>query len=260
MRLDGKNGLVFGVANDRSIAWAITEAVVNAGARVGLSYQGERLERRVLPLADRINADLCMQCDVTDDEQLDAYFAKATQVFGKIDFLVHSVAYAPRADLMGRFVETSRDGYRVAQDVSAYSLIELCRRARPLMSEGGSVVALTYYGGEKVIPNYNVMGPGKAALEASVRYLASDLGPENIRVNAISAGPIKTLAAAGIPGFREMLKETAARTPLRRNVTYAEIANTALFLTSEMGSGVTGETIHVDGGYHVMGAPPGPHG
>jgi enoyl-[acyl-carrier protein] reductase I len=260
MRLDGKNGLVFGVANERSIAWAITQAVVGAGARVGLSYQGERLKRRVIPLADQINAPLCMPCDVTDEEQLDAYFAEAERIFGQIDFVVHSVAYAPKQDLMGRFVETTRGGYHVAQDVSAFSLIDLCRRALPLMKDGGSVVALTYFGGEKVIPNYNVMGPAKAALEASVRYLASDLGPEGVRVNAVSAGLIKTLAAGGIPGFRQMLKETAARTPLRRNVTYDEIANTALFLLTEMGSGVTGETIHVDGGYHVMGAPPGGHG
>ena len=236
-----------------------TQACVDMSAEVGLSFQGERLERRVRPLAERIDAPLCVQCDVTNDEELDALFSEASRTLGQIDFLVHSVAYAKRDDLSGRFVETSRAGYQLAQDVSAYSLIELARRARPMMSAGGSMLALTYLGGERVIPNYNVMGPAKAALEASVRYLASDLGPENIRVNALSAGPIKTLAASGIPGFREMLKETASRTPLRRNVTYDEIANTALFLLSGLGSGITGETVHVDGGYHVMAAPPHSH-
>ena len=251
--LEGKNGLVFGVANHWSIAWAIAEAAVGAGARVGLNCLDEKAARKVRPLADQLNAPLCMPCNVLDDGQLDAFFAEAAVVFdGRIDFVVHSLAFAQRADLAGRFVETSRAGYAQAMEVSAHSLVELTRRALPLMTEGGSVVTLTYVGAERVIPNYNVMGPAKAALEANVRYLANDLGPHGVRVNAISAGPIKTLAASGIPGFRTMLKATAAAAPLRRNVTQAEVADAALFLLSKMGAAVTGEVLHVDGGTHIL--------
>ena len=257
--LDQKNGLVFGVANERSIAWAIAQAASREGARMGISYQGERLEKRVRPLADKIDAALCMPCNVRDPEALEAYFSAAQETFSQLDFLVHSVAYAPREALNGRFVDTTADGFQTALSVSAYSLTQLAAYARPLMKEGGSIISMTYIGGERVIANYNVMGPAKAALEASIKYLASDLGPEAIRVNGISAGPIRTLAASGIPGFRKMLAETAKRTPLRRNITFDEIANAALFLLSDMSSGVTGEIMHVDAGYHIMGAPPHAH-
>ena len=251
--MDGRRGLVFGVANERSIAWGIARALHAQGARVGLGYV-ERMERRVRPLAEQIDAPLCARCDVTDDAQIDALFQQAAGAFdGRIDFLVHSLAFARREELTGDFVDTSRDGFAEALDVSAYSLVALTRRAAPLMTEGGSVVALTYYGAEKVVANYNVMGPAKAALEATVRYLAAGLGAQQVRVNAISAGPVKTLAAAGIPGFRDMLKESAARTPLERNVTLEEIADAAVFLLSDMGRAVTGEVLHVDAGYHVMG-------
>jgi enoyl-[acyl-carrier protein] reductase I len=251
--LEGKNGLVFGVANHWSIAWAIAEAAVEAGARVGLNALDEKAARKVRPLAAQLDAPLCQPCNVLDDAQLDAFFAAAAGVFdGRIDFVVHSLAFARRADLSGRFVETSRAGYSQAMEVSAHSLVELTRRALPLMTEGGSVVTLTYVGAERVIPNYNVMGPAKAALEANVRYLANDLGPHGVRVNAISAGPIKTVAASAIPGFRTMLKATAAAAPLRRNVTRAEVANAALFLLSDMGAAVTGEVLHVDAGAHIL--------
>ncbi len=252
--MEGRRGLVFGVANQRSIAWGITQALHEHGASVGLNYVNERMERMVRPLAEQIGAPLCAPCDVTDDAQIDAFFEQAAEVFeGRLDFVVHSLAFARRDELTGDFVDTSRDGFALALDVSAYSLVGLMRRAVPLMAGGGSVVALTYYGAEKVVSNYNVMGPAKAALEASVRYLAAGLGEQQVRVNAISAGPVKTLAAAGIPGFRTMLKESATRTPLKRNVTQAEIADAALFLLSEMGRAVTGEVLHVDAGYHVMG-------
>jgi enoyl-[acyl-carrier protein] reductase I len=252
--MEGRRGLVFGVANQRSIAWGIAKALHEHGARVGLNYVSERMERMVRPLAEQIGAPLCAPCDVTDDAQIDAFFERAADVFeGHLDFVVHSLAFARRGELTGEFVDTSRDGFALALDVSAYSLVGLMRRAVPLMTSGGSVVALTYYGAEKVVSNYNVMGPAKAALEASVRYLAAGLGEQQVRVNAISAGPVKTLAAAGIPGFRTMLKQSAARTPLRRNVTQAEIADAALFLLSDMGRAVTGEVLHVDAGYHVMG-------
>ena len=252
--LAGKNGLIFGVANHNSIAWAIAQACAAQGATLGFNYVNDRMERRVRPLAESVDAVLCDPCDVTDDAQLDAFFEQAALVFdGRVDFMVHSVAFAQRADLTGRFVDTSRAGYGLAMDVSAHSLVELVRRCEPLMTRGGSVVTMSYYGAEKVVGNYNVMGPAKAALEANVRYLAYGLGPANIRINAISAGPIKTLSAAGIPGFRTMLKATAETTPLRRNVDASEVANSALFLLSNMGSGVTGEVLHVDAGYHIMG-------
>ncbi len=253
--LDGKRGLILGVANERSIAWAITKAAVAQGARVGLNYVDDRMARRVVPLADEIEAAFCVPCDVRDDAQLDALFETVDATLGGLDFVVHSLAFADRDDLLGEFVETSRSGWSLAQDISAYSLVAIAKRARSRMNDGGSIVTMSYYGAEKVVPNYNVMGPAKAALEASVRYLAAELGPQGIRVNGISAGPVKTLAAAGIPGFRKMLKATADATPLKRNITPEEVGQASVFLLSTMGSGVTGEIMHVDAGYHILGAP-----
>jgi enoyl-[acyl-carrier protein] reductase I len=247
--LEGRRGLVFGVANDKSIAWAIARRAAEHGASVALSYADERLERRARPLAESIGAPL-VRCDVGDDAQIDAAFA---EVGGPLDFVVHSLAYAEREDLLGRFVDTSRAGFRTALEVSAFSFVALARRAAPLMENGGSLLTLSYYGAEKAVPGYGVMGPAKAALEASVRYLAAELGAQGVRVNAISAGPIKTLAAAGIPGFRDMLRQAAAASPLRRGVTQDEVADAALFLMSPMGRAVTGEVLHVDGGYHALG-------
>lgn len=252
--LDGKTGLVFGIANHRSLGWAIARAAVAQGARVGLNYHDPRLLRRVQPLADEIDAAFLAECNVTDDAALDAFFAQAAEAFPDgLDFVVHSLAFADKSDLLGRFSDTSRAGFALAHDVSAFSLAAIARRARPLMAPGGSIVTMTYYGAEKVVPNYNVMGVAKAALEASVRYLAADLGADGIRVNAVSAGPIKTLAAAGIPGFRDMLKQVAERAPLGRNVTAEEVADPAVFLLSDLSRAVTGEVLHVDAGYHVSG-------
>lgn len=251
--MEGKRGVILGVANKRSIAWGITQAVCGAGAQVALTYQGERLEQSVRSLAEELNNPLVLPCDVSDDAQIDQLFATLEKEFGKLDFLVHSIAFAPREALEGEYVGTSREAYRIAQDISAYSLVALARAARPLMQGGGSIVALTYYGAEKAVPGYNVMGVAKSALESSVRYLASDLGPEQIRVNAISAGPINTVAARGVSGFTGMLKLHAERAPLRRNVTQQEVGNAALFLLSDLGSGVTGEVLHVDAGYHAVG-------
>ena len=251
---ENKRVLVFGVANERSIAWGIAEAMNKHGARFAFTYAGEVLEKRVRPLAEEIGAELILPCDVTSDEQIDSVFKTVEEKWGGVDVLIHAVAFANREDLEGRYVDTSRDGFKMALDISAYSLVALARRAAPLMKEsGGSIVTLSYYGSEKVVAGYNVMGVAKAALEASVRYLAADLGPENIRVNAISAGPIKTLAAAGIKGFKNILGVVAEKAPLRKNVTQEDVANTALFLCSEMGGGVTGEVIHVDCGYNILG-------
>jgi enoyl-[acyl-carrier protein] reductase I len=256
--LEGKKALIFGLANNRSIAWGIAQALHEQGAELGFSYGIPQLEKRVRPLADELGVTFVEKCDVTNDDEIDACFAKAADHFGQIDILVHSVAYALGEDLEGRFVNTSRDGFRIAMDISAYSLVAIARRAAPLMTNGGSIMAMTYYGAEKVVPHYNVMGVAKAALEASVRYLAADLGPQNIRVNAISAGPIKTLAAAGIAGFRKMLGYVGERTPLRRNVDQDEVGRTALWLASDWASGVTGEVIYVDAGYHILGMPEPP--
>ncbi len=250
---DGKRVLVFGVANERSIAWGITQAMRREGARIGLSYVNETMEKRVRPLGEEIGAELILPCDVTSDEELGAVFRQVREHWGGLDVLVHSIAFADRKDLDGRFVETSRDGFLRALEISAYSLVDLTRRAAPLLAaSGGNIVTLSYYGAQKVVPNYNVMGVAKAALEASVRYLAADLGPEGIRVNAISAGPIKTLAAAGVKGFRTMLGIAEERAPLRRNVTQDEVGSAALFLCSDMGRGVTGEILFVDAGYHII--------
>jgi enoyl-[acyl-carrier protein] reductase I len=251
--MDGKTALVFGVANQRSIAWGITEALHREGATIGLSYALEVLEKRVMPLAESIGVDFVERCDVSKDDELDAVFAKAKARFGKIDVLIHAVAFANKEDLESEFVTTSRQGFHTALDISVYSLVAMAQRARPLMADGGSIMTMTYYGSEKVMPHYNVMGVAKAALEATVRYLASDLGPQNIRVNAISAGAIKTLAAAGISGFRDMLRFSETAAPLRRLVSTEDVGNAALFLCSDLGSAVTGEVLYVDAGLNIMG-------
>lgn len=251
--MEGKKGLILGIANKRSIAWGITQAVSNAGAQVALTYQGERLEKNVRELASELNDPLILPCDVTSDEEIDALFEEIEKAFGRLDFLVHSVAFAPREALSGAFVDTEREAFKIAHDISAYSLIPLARRARPLMKEGGSITAMTYYGAQKAVPGYNVMGVAKAALEASVRYLAHDLGSSGIRVNAISAGPVNTVAARGVSGFVDMMKIHEERAPLKRNVEVEEVANAALFLLSPMSSGITGETLFVDCGYNIMG-------
>ena len=256
--LEGKKALIFGVANNRSIAWGIAKAFHDHGATLGFSYAIPQLEKRVKPLAAELGVEFVEMCNVTSDEQVDETFAKVQAHFGTIDILVHAIAFANQSDLEGRFVNTSRDGFALAMDISAYSLVALSKRAAPLMPDGGSVLTLTYYGAEKVVPYYNVMGVAKAALEASVRYLAADLGPDNIRVNAISAGPIKTLAAAGVSGFRKMLSYTEERAPLRRNVDQDEVGRTALWMCSDLGSGVTGEVVYVDAGYHILGMPEPP--
>jgi len=250
----GRKVLVFGVANERSIAWGIAQTFHKLGAQLGFTYVGESLERRVRPLAESVGSDLILPCDVTDDAQIKAVFDEVREKWGGLDVLVHAVAFANREDLEGRFVDTTREGYLLALNISAYSLVALTRHAMPLLSQSnGSVVTLSYYGAEKVVPNYNVMGVAKAALEASVRYLAADCGPEGVRVNAISAGPVKTLAASGIKGFRGMLGFAAEKAPLRRNITLDDVAGAAVFLCSELGNGVTGETLYVDSGYSIMG-------
>lgn len=256
--LEGKKALIFGLANKHSIAWGITETFHQHGADIGISYGIPQLERRVVPLAESVGAKFVTKCDVGVDAEIEAALQTAVSHFGTLDILVHSVAYAPATELEGRFVNTSREGFRIALDISAYSLIALARAAAPHMTNGGSIVSMTYYGAEKVIPNYNVMGVAKAALEASTRYLAADLGPQNIRVNAISAGPIKTLSAAGVASFRKMLNYVEPRAPLRRNVNQNEVGQTALWLCSDLSSGVTGEVVYVDAGYHILGMPEPP--
>jgi enoyl-[acyl-carrier protein] reductase I len=253
--LSGKYGLIVGVANKRSISWAIAQAAGAAGARLALTYQGERLEENVRDLSETLESPLIMPLDVSSDQQIADVAAAVDKAFGGLDFLVHGAAFAPQAELKNPFVDTSREGFRVALDVSAYSLIGLTRAVVPLMERrgGGSVVTLTYLGSQRVFTNYNVMGVAKAALEASVRYLAADLGPKNIRVNAISAGPIKTLAAAGIAGFSGILQVYRDRAPLRRNVEASEVADTATFLLSAASRGITGEIVMVDAGFHVGG-------
>lgn len=250
----GKKVLVFGVANERSIAWGIVKAMHAAGAEIAFTYAGEALEKRVRPLAASLGSTFIEPCDVTKDEELDAVFDKIGQTWGELDVLIHAVAFANREDLEGRYLDTSREGFRLAHDISAYSLVAMTKRAMPyLKKKQGTVVAMTYYGAEKVVPNYNVMGVAKASLEASVRYLAADVGPEGVRVNAISAGPIKTLAAGGIKGFKSILEYVANRSPLRNNVTQEDVARTALYLCSDLSSGVTGEVVYVDAGYSIMG-------
>ena len=253
MLLEGKLGLVLGIANKRSIAWGIAQSVSREGARLAVTYQGERLEENVRELAQGLKDPLILPCDVAKDDDLDAVAESVRKEWGGVDFLVHAVAYALREELDGEFLNTSRDGYRIAQEISAYSLTALARRVAPLMQgRGGSIVTLSYLGGERVVPHYNVMGVAKAALECSVRYLANDLGPRGIRVNAISAGPIKTLAASGVHGISKMLEYHRNHTPLRKNTEQEEVGDAALFLVSRLSRGVTGEVIHVDGGFHVM--------
>jgi len=253
--MQGKTGLIVGVANKRSIAWAIAQAASAAGARLAVTYQGERLEENVRELSAVLNEPLIMPLDVTDDAQIASVFDRIDSTFGGLDFVVHGAAFAPREELSAPFVQTSRDGFRLSLDISAYSLIALARGAMPLMERrgGGSIVTLTYLGSERVFPNYNVMGVAKAALEATVRYLAADLGAKNIRVNAISAGPIKTLAASGIGGFSSILQVYRDRAPMRRTVDTSEVADAAMFLLGHGGRAVTAEVLMVDGGYHATG-------
>ena len=254
MLLSGKRGLVVGVANKRSLAWGIAQSAAREGARLALTYQGERLEENVRKLAAELESPVILPLDVTKDEELDALVPALQEQLGGLDFAVHAVAFALREELDGEFVQTSREGYRIAQDVSSYSLTALTRRVAPLMTGGGSILTLTYLGGERVVPNYNIMGVAKAALEMSVRYLASDLGPRGIRVNAISAGPVKTLASSGVHGISRMLEHHRTFAPLRRNTDRAEVGDAAAFLLSDLARGITGEILYVDSGYHVLGS------
>ncbi len=251
--MEGKRGLIMGVANNRSIAWGIAKALAGQGAEIALTYQGEAFRKRVEPLAAELGATIAGDCDVTAPESVDAVFDGLASRWGKLDFLVHAIAFSDKDELTGRYVETSRDNFLRTMDVSVYSLTAVAKRAEPLMTDGGSILTLTYYGAEKVMPHYNVMGVAKAALEASVRYLAVDLGGGGIRVNALSAGPIKTLAASGIGDFRYILKWNEYNSPLKRAVTTEEVGDSALYLLSDLSRGVTGEVLHVDSGYHVVG-------
>jgi enoyl-[acyl-carrier protein] reductase I len=251
--LEGKNALVIGVANKRSIAWAVAQALSREGARLALTYQGERFEKMVRDCADQIPGTLMIEMDATDDAQMAAAYEQLSSHFDRLDILVHSIAYANAEDMGGRFVDTSRDGFKQALEISAYSLVAVTKRALPLMTEGGSVMTMTYIASERVFPSYNVMGVAKAALESIVRYLAADLGPQGIRVNALSPGPISTLAARGVPGFTSFAKSHAERAPLRRHTDQAEVGDTAVFLASHLSRGITGETLFIDEGYHVLG-------
>ncbi|MGN7438800.1 MAG: enoyl-ACP reductase FabI [Alcanivorax sp.] len=251
--LKGKRGLVMGVANDRSIAWGIAEAAAQNGAELAFTYQGDALLKRVKPLAEKVGASILLPCDVTNEESIDEAFKEIEKEWGQIDFIVHAIAFSDKNELDGLYLNTTRDNFLRTMDISVYSFTAVAQRAVPLMKEGGSLLTLTYYGAEQVMPHYNVMGVAKAALEASVKYLAADLGKDNIRVNAISAGPIKTLAASGIGDFRFILKWNELNAPLKRNVTIEDVGRSGLFLLSDLGSGVTGETLHVDSGYHTVG-------
>ena len=249
----GKKGLIMGVANDRSIAWGIARMAAQHGAELAFTFQGEALERRVRPLAASVNSPLVVPCDVTDDKSLDATFAAIKEQWGRLDFAVHAIAFSDKEQLKGKYVATTRDNFARTMDISCFSFTDVCRRASALMDMGGSLITLTYFGAERVMPHYNVMGVAKAALEASVRYLAADLGERAIRVNAISAGPIKTLAASGIGDFRYILKWNEYNAPLRRNVSLEDVGGAALYLLSDLSTGVTGEVHHVDAGYHIVG-------
>ncbi|WP_377809735.1 enoyl-ACP reductase FabI [Azospirillum sp. A29] len=249
----GKRGLIMGVANDRSIAWGIASTLAQHGAELAFTYQGDALLKRVKPLAEQVGAKLVLPCDVTDEASIDATFAAIEQEWGKLDFVVHAIAFSDKNELDGLYLDTTRANFLRTMDISCYSFTAVAQRAVPLMKDGGSLLTLSYYGAERVMPHYNVMGVAKAALEASVRYLAVDLGGRNIRVNAISAGPIKTLAASGIGDFRYILKWNELNAPLKRNVTIQEVGGAGLFLMSDLGSGVTGEVMHVDSGYHTVG-------
>jgi len=249
----GKRGLIMGLANDKSIAWGIAKALADAGADLAFSYQGEALKKRVGPLAEQLGSDIVLPCDVGDTASIDALFSDLEERWGKMDFIVHAIGFSDKSELRGRYVDTSRENFMMTMDISVYSFTAVAQRAEKMLPEGGSMLTLTYYGAEQVMPHYNVMGVAKAALEASVKYLAEDLGKDTIRVNAISAGPIKTLAASGIGDFRYILKWNELNSPLRRNVTIDDVGKSALYLLSDLGSGVTGETLHVDAGYHVVG-------
>ena len=249
----GKRGLIMGLANDKSLAWGIAKKLREQGAELAFSYQGEALKKRVGPLAEQLDSDFVFECDVSDMAALDEAFATLQSRWETIDFVVHAIGFSDKNELRGKYVDTSLDNFLMTMNISAYSLVAVARRARAMMPEGGSILTLTYYGAEKVIPHYNVMGVAKAALETSVKYLANDLGPENIRVNALSAGPVKTLAASGIGDFRYILKWNELNSPLRRNITIDDVGGSGLYLLSDLSSGVTGETHHVDGGYHVVG-------
>ena len=249
----GKKGVILGVANEKSIAWGIAKACAAAGAELAFTYQGEALEKRVRPLADSLGSKIVLPCDVTSEDSMDAVFETLKSEFGELDFMVHGIAFSDKDELKGQYLQTSRANFLRTMDISCYSLTALAQRAAPLMAKGGSILTLTYYGAERVMPHYNVMGVAKAALEASVRYLASDMGPTGIRVNAISAGPIKTLAASGIGDFRYILKWNELNSPLRRNVTIDEVGKSGLYFLSDLSSGVTGEVHHVDSGYHTVG-------
>ncbi|MER2520792.1 MAG: enoyl-ACP reductase FabI [Bdellovibrionales bacterium] len=251
--MKGKRGLVMGVANDRSIAWGVASVLAAHGAELAFTYQGEALQKRVKPLADSVGATMVLPCDVADEESLDAVFAAIREQWGRIDFVVHAIAYSDKSELDGHYVDTTRANFLKTMDISCYSFTAVCQRAVPMMTQGGSMLTLSYLGAERVMPHYNVMGVAKAALEASVRYLAVDLGVRQIRVNAISAGPIKTLAASGIGDFRAILKWNEINAPLKRNVTTLEVGHTALSLLSDLGTGVSGEVLHVDSGYHTVG-------
>ena len=251
----GKKGLVMGVANDRSLAWGITKAVTDQGADVAITYQNETMEKRVRPLADSLGAKLLLECDVSDKKSMAAVFHTLEEHWGTLDFLIHAIAFSDKNELTGRYVDTSAENFALTMSISCFSFTALCRAAAPLMKNGGSIVTLTYAGSERVVPHYNVMGVAKAALESSVRYLASDLGPQGIRVNAISAGPVRTLAGSAIAGAREILKWNQQHSPLRRNVALDDLGGAALFLLSDLSASVTGEVVHVDGGYHAIGIP-----
>ncbi|MEM9343813.1 MAG: enoyl-ACP reductase FabI [Pseudomonadota bacterium] len=251
--MTGKRGLIMGLANDKSIAWGIAKALGDAGADLAFSYQGEALKKRVDPLAAQLGSDIVLPCDVGDQASIDALFADLKDRWGTLDFLVHAIGFSDKSELRGRYVDTSRDNFLMSMDISVYSFTATARAAAAMMNEGGSLLTLTYYGAEKVMPHYNVMGLAKSALEASVRYIAEDLGKDGIRCNAISAGPIKTLAASGIGDFRYIMKWNELNSPLRRNVTTDDVGKSALFLLSDLGSGVTGEVLHVDAGYHAVG-------
>ncbi|WP_208353176.1 enoyl-ACP reductase FabI [Pseudaestuariivita rosea] len=249
----GKRGLIMGLANDKSIAWGIAKACADAGAELAFSYQGEALLKRVNPLAEQLGSDIVIPCDVGDEASIDALFDELKKRWGKLDFIVHAIGFSDKNELRGRYVDTTRGNFQMSMDISVYSFTAVVQRAEKLMTDGGSCLTLTYYGAEKVMPHYNVMGVAKAALEASVRYLAEDLGKDGIRVNAISAGPIKTLAASGIGDFRYIMKWNEYNAPLRRTVNIEDVGNSALYLLSDLGSGTTGEVLHVDAGYHVVG-------
>ena len=251
--MNGKRGLIMGLANDKSIAWGIAKACAEQGAELAFSYQGDALKKRVDPLAAQLGSEIVEPCDVSDEASIDALFTTLEAKWGKLDFIVHAIGFSDKNELRGRYVDTSPENFRMTMDISVYSFTAVARRAAAMMPDGGSLLTLTYYGAEQVMPHYNVMGVAKAALEASVRYMAEDLGKDGIRVNSISAGPIKTLAASGIGDFRYILKWNELNSPLRRNVTIQDVGKSALYLLSDLGSGVTGETHHVDAGYHVVG-------